>query len=61
MLIQIHLPNTNFHYLLKDVGVENIYNTALKLKIRTKSLAITEQYECQTNVSCLRNVFQNFS
>lgn len=42
MLIQIHLPYTNFHYTLKDVEVENVYNTELKLKIRIKSIAKTE-------------------
>lgn len=59
MLIQIHLPCTNSHCPLKDVGVENVYNTELKLKIRIKSLAIIEYYECQISASCLRNIFLN--
>lgn len=36
MLIQIHLPRTNFHYPLKAVGVENVYNTELNLNWKLK-------------------------
>lgn len=53
-LIHIHvLPCTNFHYPLKCVGVENVYNTELKWNIRTESLGITEYSECQTRHKCI--------
>lgn len=54
MLIHIHvLPCTYFHYPLKCVGVENVYNTELKWKIIAKSLAITEYSECQIRHECI--------
>lgn len=45
MVIQIHLPCNNLHYPLKEVGLKNGYNTELKLKNKTKSLAVREYHE----------------
>lgn len=58
MLIQIHLPCSNFHCPLQDEGIANIYNAEFKLKIRMKPLAVTELYECQSSASCETHIPQ---
>lgn len=42
MLIQTHLPCSNFHCPLKDKEIANIYNVEFKLKISMKLLPATE-------------------
>lgn len=59
MVIQIHLPYPNFQCALKAVGLKNYYNIELRLKIRTKSLAVTIPWmlnQCIMSEKCILKI-----